>query len=302
MSISKKACLFCGQIAAVAAEDGLYRFSGCRCAPAGFYQIEADCYDEIRAMPFGEKIRTLPLLSGYIRETLELGEAVTVTSGELQSILLSPRIPATLAEKGRKLLGYLRRHAGGPGEPVTMPPLATSFNVTYSPNQQELVFLMEKLREEKLLEREGTVVRLTASGWREAAVPGGGDLPPCFVWLPDDERARGEWEEKLLPKLRQCGYAPALPARREDGSPAGAASSLTTIDTCKLLVVDVTGRHPGAYLAGGYAMGRNIPVIWTAAAGGEPVRHADAGWEEIRPIGWTDTDQLALLLEQRLAQ
>lgn len=46
--------------------------------------------------------------------------------------------------------------------------------MTYSPNLQELVYIIDKLISDQLLIREGMTFKLTETGWNEAAESAGG--------------------------------------------------------------------------------------------------------------------------------
>ncbi|AIQ60828.1 hypothetical protein [Paenibacillus borealis] len=290
----KKHCLFCDQIVPITAEGDYDRYADCSCSPGGFYNLLRDSYETILSFSQQQKREMLYLVSAYIREKTDCGERVTLSAGDLDSIVNSPAIPVTLEDKGNRLLQYLYRHSEGPGEPVVIQPLSSSYNLTYSPNLQELVYLIEKLRSEELLIREGMTFKLTAQGWGEAAaITGGKKIKQCVVLLPNEEELRTEWLEKLLPKIEQYGYLPRVLAQ------ASEEYSLTPIADSKLIIADVTGQSPAVYFAAGYALGLNIPVVWTVKS-----EDADKLWvhlQEIRPLVWDTAEDLVILLQQKLS-
>ncbi|MFD1904140.1 hypothetical protein ACFSQ7_08845 [Paenibacillus rhizoplanae] len=122
---------------------------------------------------------------------------------DLEDIVDAPGIPVTAEDKGDRLLHYLHRHCDVPGEPVVIHPLSRSYNLTYSPNLQELVYIIDRLQNEDLLIREGMNFTLTPLGWEEAvATAGGRTLQKCTVLLPDNEKLQAEWQDKLWSKNR----------------------------------------------------------------------------------------------------
>lgn len=290
----KKQCLFCDQIVPITAEGDYDRYADCSCSPGGFYNLLRDSYQSILSFSQQQKREMLHLVSAYIREKTDCGERVILNAGDLDSIVNSPAIPVTLEDKGNRLLQYLYRHSEGPGQPVVIQPLSSSYNLTYSPNLQELVYIIEKLRSEELLIREGMTFKLTAQGWGEAAaITGGKNIKHCVVLLPNEEELRTEWLEKLLPKIEQYGYLPRVLVQ------AGEEDSLKPIADSKLIIADVTGQSPEVYFAAGYALGLNIPVVWTVKS-----EDADKLWvhlQEIRPLVWDTAEDLGILLQQKLS-
>lgn len=290
----KKHCLFCDQIVPITAEGDYDRYEDCSCSPGGFYSLLRDSYEPILSLSHQQKRDMLHLVSAYIRERTDHGEKVVLRADDLDSIVNSPAIPMTIEDKGNRLLQYLYRHSEGPGEPVVIQPLSSSYNLTYSPNLQELVYIIDKLRSDELLIREGLTFKLTVEGWSEAAATSGGKkLKQCAVLLPGEEDLRTEWQEKLLPKIEQYGYLPRLLAHRSE------TYSLELIANSKLIIADVTGQSPEVYFAAGYATGLSIPVIWTVKS-----CDADKLWvhlQEIRPLVWDTAEDLLVLLQQKLS-
>lgn len=297
MIMNKKYCLFCDDIVSTNPEGDYDRYIGCSCAPDGYYSLLRDSYEPINSLPHQKKRDMLHIVSAYIREMTDRDEKVTLSIDDLESITNAPSIPITIEAKGNRLLQFLYRHTEAPGEPVVIQPLSSSYNLTYSPNLQELVFIIDKLSNEQLLIREGMTFKLTDKGWNEAAASAGGKkLKPCFVLISDDENSNTEWLEKLLPKIEQFGYQPRL--LTHSNTQNSEMYSLELIADSKLIIADLTGQSPEVYFTAGYAFGLNIPVIWT-------VNSSDADnlfvqINDIRPIVWDDAEELAVILQQRL--
>ncbi|MHA6528773.1 hypothetical protein [Paenibacillus sp. BAC0078] len=296
--MNKKHCLFCDEIVPITPEGDYDRYIGCSCSPGGFYSLLRDSYEPINSFPYQKKRDMLHLVSAYIRELTDCDEKVALSAKDMESIANSPKIPVTIEDKGHRLLQYLYRHSEGPGEAVVIHPLSSSYNLTYSPNQQELVYIIEKLRNEQLLIREGLSFKLTEKGWNEAAASTEGkELKPCFVLISDKEELRTEWLEKLLPKIEQCGYLPRLLTHTK--TQTHEKYSLELITDSKLIIADITGQSPEVYFTAGYALGLNIPVIWTVNSSDNDKLFVHTS--VIRPIVWNTAEELAIMLEQRLS-
>lgn len=294
----KKHCLFCDEIVPTKPEGDYDRYLGCSCSPDGFYNLLRDSYESINSFPHQKKRDMLHLVSAYIRELTDCDEKVSLSANDLESIANSPKIPVTIEDKGNRLLQYLYRHSEGPGEPVVIHPLSSSYNLTYSPNLQELVYIIDKLINEQLLIREGMAFKLTEKGWSEAAATAGGKrVKPCSVLISDEEDLRTEWLERLLPKIEQCGYLPRLLTHTKTLNRE--KYSLELIADSKLIIADLTGKSPEVYFAAGYALGLNIPVIWTVNSSDTDKLFERI--EGIRPIVWDTAEELAAVLHQRLS-
>ncbi|WP_339220207.1 hypothetical protein [Paenibacillus sp. FSL H8-0332] len=292
--MQKKHCAFCDQIVPITADGEYDQYIDCSCSPGGSYSLLRDSYESILALSFQQKRDMLHLISGYIREKTDCGEKVILAFSDLEDIVDAPGIPVTAEDKGDRLLHYLHRHCDVPGEPVVIHPLSRSYNLTYSPNLQELVYIIDRLQNEDLLIREGMNFTLTPLGWEEAvATAGGRTLQKCTVLLPDNEKLQAEWQDKLWAKIEQFGYSPRLLASKNE-----AANSLESVADSKLVVADLTGQSAEVYLAAGYALGLNIPVIWTVRS--DEADKLRIHLQEIRPLVWDTAEELTVLLQQKL--
>ncbi|CAM4352484.1 hypothetical protein [Paenibacillus typhae] len=297
--MTKKHCLFCDAIVPIEREGEYDRYLDCSCSPGGFYFLHKDSYDAINALSHAAKRDLLHVVSGYIREKTDCGEHVHLSSGDLDSIAGSPKTPVTIEDKGNRLLQFLYRHSESPGDPVMIHPLSASYNLTYSPNLQELVYIIDKLGSEQLLIREGMNFQLTQQGWNEAAASAGGKkLKPCSVLLSANDELTALWQENLLSTIGQYGYLPSVlthPAANDSGQ-----YPLEQLAESKLIIADLTGRSAGVYFAAGYALGLGIPVIWTVHSSG--AAQLDVQLHDIRPLVWDTAEELAVLIRQRLTK
>ncbi|QAY65991.1 hypothetical protein [Paenibacillus protaetiae] len=287
-----KRCVFCDRIVPVKTRGEYDEYWGCICAPEGSYSLLRDDYDWYNGRDYGDKRTVFPIISAYIRELTDIGQPVQLASDDWDRIVNSGRCPQTVEDKGDKLLHYLYRQTNGQAAPVVMHKLAESYNITYSMNLQELIYIVEQLKEGGLLERAGSTFTLTDKGkLRAEATINGKRLKPCTVLLPDE--LEQEWASEVLPKVHQCGYAPQV----MDMASAEGDSELH-LSSSKLVIAELTGNLPSVYWTAGYAEGLHIPVIWTvhrSAAGS-----ASNGISHIRPIVWEDASQLGALLQQRI--
>lgn len=296
----KKRCLFCDEIVPTKPEGDYDRYIGCSCSPDGSYSLLRDSYESINSLPHPKKRSMLHIVSAYLREQTDRDEAIDLSANDLETIVNAPTIPVTIEDKGIRLLQYLYRHSDRAGESVVIHPLSSNYNLTYSPNLQELVYIIDKLRNEQLIIREGTSFQLTEQGWHEAAASAGGKkLKPCTILIANEENLSIEWQDRILPIIEQYGYLPRLLTHATTGTPDGEQYSQELIADSKLIIADLTGQSPEVYFAAGYALGLSIPVIWSMNS-----RDADTlpvKIKEIRPIVWNSAEELISILQQRLS-
>ncbi|QJC52166.1 hypothetical protein HGI30_11770 [Paenibacillus albicereus] len=290
-----KRCLFCDSPVPVKVGSGpAERFIGCDCAPGADYGMTADQYEVLGSLSYPRQRELFPLASAYIREMTGLGRDVVVTAEEVEALPASPHVPLTVEAKCAKLLAYLRRQCAGPGEPVIVHRLARSFNLTYSQNLQEMVYVIEKLRDEELLERTGSVFSLTPKGWEQAELAAAGGLQKyCVVAGSGDDEADAEWTGYVLPLLQQCGYTPRVLGRDGD---ADGERPLELLARADLVLAELSGDAASACLAGGYALAAGIPLLWTSRQGAA----APPAWTGAAALRWQDAEELSSLLLQRL--
>jgi hypothetical protein len=281
--LETKRCLFCEQTVPIGSTDDCYSFIGCFCAPDGLYQLRKDSYDQFLALPHQTKREVFPILSAYIRDLASSAETAVLAFDDLEAIRQSSRIPASIEEKEALLLKYLRTKATGPNAPVVIRSLASNYNLTYSPNLQEFVYVIEKLREKGWLERVGTTFTLTEEGWKEASsCLNGKRLKSCVIAAPNCEQVRSLWAESIFPRLTGLGYSPRF---ADHTQPESFAES-------KLLIADLTEHDREVYYVSGLAQGAGLPVIWTIKRGNAELADLPLPSDKTRLAVWDTVEEL----------
>jgi len=86
----------------------------------------------------------------------------------------------------------------------------------------------------------------------------------CAMWF--SEKLRPIWTEGIEPAIRDAGYDP----QRIDGVQHNNKIDdeiVAMIRRSRFVVADFTGNRGGVYFEAGFAMGRDIPVVWTIRSG-----------------------------------
>ncbi len=264
----KKQCLFCEEIVVVKQEERNELYIGCLCSPDGMYALQKGSYEVFQSFPYQRKHDWFHLISAFIRENTDQGKKVLLNADEIENIITASQIPVTIEEKGYRLLQYLYMNCKQAGEAVVIHPLSNSYNLTYSPNLQELIYIIDRLSHQQLIIREGSSFMLTEQGWQVAASRSKHRKQKrCIVIVSRQNNEYELWQELFFPMLEQLGYVPSL--WNNWSETLGEDSEEEQFAACNLVIADITILEPEIYLAGGYAMGAGIPVVWTISSGEE---------------------------------
>ena len=125
----------------------------------------------------------------------------------------------------------------------------------------------------------------------------------AFVAMWFDESMEDAYEMGIAPAIRGTGYEPLRIDRKEHNNRID-AQVFTEINRSRFLVADFTkgdsGARGGVYFEAGYALGRNIPVIFTCRASSFRDVHFDT--RQYNHIIWETPDDLMERLAQRIAE
>lgn len=304
MTANQKRCLFCERTVNVRHPEKKsdFLFRQCYCSPDGQYEMSAEDYDQLNSWPHTKKRESFHLISGYIRENTDCGEPVRLTMDIADSIKESPLIPATIEEKKEKCLLFLKRHSSESGEPVQLNHLHEAYHLTYSPNLQEFIYILEEMKTDKLINRMGPTLSLTQKGWEEAlklTIPKGDKT--CFIAIRDDSSGLLEcFQQIIIPQIEKQGIDAVL----ADSSAGKVGGTRRQIAQCDVMIADFTLPHREIYFEAGYAEGRGVPVIYTLHMESEDKAELLLPEEALRSetIVWHSPEELAELLSTRLGK
>ncbi|TVY11390.1 hypothetical protein [Paenibacillus cremeus] len=287
-----KRCLFCNKIVSFQVKDEKEIYTGCCCAPESNYSLTVESYASFASLSLDLSRQAFPIISGYIRNSTVCGEKVDVSFEDLETICNSADIPVTIEEKEYLLLRYLYKQCTGPDEPIHIRPLSEHYNLAYSRNLQEFVYIIERLRDKKWIERSGTTFQLTKDGWDETAARMAKIAPePCVILLHKTSLQQ-IWRDLVPPLLKQYGFH----ARFVETSNLN--ESLELISECKLLVADLSDDTSRGCFAAGYALGIGIHVISTIPYS---LREAlPRLTNQLNTIYWEKTEDLSTALRTTL--
>ncbi len=172
---------------------------------------------------------------------------------------------------------------------------------TYSQNQHEVEFLLDVLAENKMVEvcESGVAFRILYDGYvaidtltRKKESFGKG-----FVAMSFDDTLNEAYTKGFQVGIMNAGYEPVRVDKSEHINRID-DEIIAQIKTADFVVADFTGHKGGVYFEAGYALGLNIPVIWTCRKDNMKDLHFDI--RQYNNIGWENFEELANRLQYRL--
>ena len=213
-----------------------------------------------------------PKLSAWIRERNELGiDIPEINSNSLLEIAKS--IPDyTPSDKQMLFLRNIARKSEYPGDSISLLP-AFDYPLAWASAEEELLYYIRYLVNRGLLAYTGEEPRafgdmtisieVTADGWDylDQSMQRSTELSQVFVAMSFSEPMKAIWEQAIKPAISEAGYK----AYRVDAEPhidRIDAKIIAEIKNSLFIVADVTEQKHGVYFEAGYALGRDVPVIW----------------------------------------
>ena len=293
-------CVICGEQARTYHLKGDSTYQGCpRC---GEFEISRTLITILRkSYPKDHEARAK--LSGWVRKCNMLGEAKVpigeekVNSYKFDEIKAIP-IPGILERANRLLEFVVHRHRQ----------IGESFNrnypaflaVTYSKDKSEVAYLFDFLREEGfIIYLEKGWARITPKGHmryeelhaRQVASTQG------FVAMWFDDSMKDVYEKGFKDGIKNAGYKPIRIDQKEHSNKID-DEIIAEIRRSRFVVADFTGHRGGVYFEAGFALGFNIPVIWTCRKDCFDDLHFDI--RQYNCIVWDKPEDLAERLKKRI--
>ena len=259
-------CPICSNAQATTNErDLIYRMDCQRCGKFTITREARDDWNDHHLRTQSE--RSLANISGWIREHRN----ISIKSDLLDFLknITSPRIK----ERADKLLLAFEKRTEEIGKAIPIPghmPDANDYiGLTWSINLKEVYYLTEKylIEEKRYLEKINTPPKgyvITPMGFSYLdelrQIQHDSMLGFCAMWFNDD--LFPVWTNAIEPAIRNAGYAPKRIDRVEHNNRID-DEIVAMIRRSRFVVADFTGQRGGVYFEAGFALGLDIPVIWT---------------------------------------
>jgi hypothetical protein len=212
-------------------------------------------------------------------------------------LMALPRL--SFGEKRKRLISYIADRSPFPGVKVEFrQPSIEAMLQTFEPSDVDLV--IQDFVDIGLARRMGSnTVGLTGQGLIQAE-EWGRSLTASrqgFVAMWFDNSLTDAWTNGFAPGISRAGYEPVRIDKREHVNKI-CDEVIAEIRRSRFVVADYTGHRGGVYFEAGYAMGREIPTIFTCRKDHMNDLHFDL--RQYNCIDWTSADELGERLQRRI--
>jgi hypothetical protein len=251
-------CEICGHKASL--QSGTFDGLSVDCDRCGPYEITSNALGRGRKLSNRQKA----LVSGWLREQSEIGALHRLYEKDIKRIAQLP-FPA-MAERADRLLQYVERHQERLGDSFTIVSDPAFTAISYARDAQE------RLEVVKFLEWREHIERGNDDGERRITSAGYEYLDQLRQRQPDSSQAFvAMWFSPDLGRVFDDGFSAGIaaagykPVRVDLVEHAGKIDDeiIAQIKRSKFIVADFTGQRGGVYFEAGFALGLNLPVIWT---------------------------------------
>lgn len=286
-------CEICGLDAEIVPSVGDYTHQNCpRC---GKFKLARTAGTLLR-QGVGQEVRTK--LSGWVRDQNRSGTVPIITS-DISKRIASRPLPS-VAERAERLLLEAARDQKRLGSNVTIndPRFVAS---TYSQDQGEVSFLLKLLSEQNLMQSFSLDRNweITPSGYMaiDELTRNPSQSEKGFVAMWFDTGLEPVYENGFQVGVLNAGYEPVRIDRIEHVNRID-DEIIAHIKAAKFVVADFTGHRGGVYFEAGFALGLDIPVIWSCRKDHLDDLHFDI--RQYNCIDWETPEELALRLQRRI--
>lgn len=241
-------------------------------------------------------------LSAWIRNLFELG--VDVPEVNIKCIQdVENSIPEyNPSDKQYLFLRNISRKSQFPGDNVNIFP-EMDYPLAWANEPREVLFYIRFLVERGLLaltgdksdfpsQTDATVsVTVTSAGWEyldkyeQRAI----ELSQAYVAISFSKEMNILWEKAIKPAIQDAGYKACRYENKRQGDKIN-AKIMMDIKNSLFVVAEVSEQKQTVYFESGYAMGRNLPVIWCAQKNVLENVHFEK--KQYNHISWNSPDDL----------
>jgi hypothetical protein len=244
------------------------------------------------------------ILAYLTRSASDAGQPLVITQQALNTLLGSV-VEFPPLEKMDRTLIYVSNQQERPDQGVDIE-LARDFPLVMARDADEFGSYLELLNDRGLIDGLNTVgghfrsTRLTSDGWEQV-----GRIESslrvsnqAFVAMWFDQSLDETWENGFKPALMPTGFRPYRVGQDSHNEKID-DRIIAEIRRSGIVVADVTGHRPGVYFEAGFAMGLNIPVVWTCRVSDIQDAHFDT--RQYNHVVWESPEDLKNKLAYRIA-
>jgi len=245
-------------------------------------------------------------LKGYKPITISFEEIKEETPHLKTPIITLSKIlkdfPTQVSERLDRSLVNLANLSAFPGEQIRVAGNDSQLFFPETNSVEEVFFMMKQLISEELISGNAgypSYITVTAKGWNRVA-----ELEKtttnnnqAFVAMWFNPQTDSIYENAIKKSIKDNGFTPIRIDRVEHNNKID-DEIIANIKKSKFVIADFTGQRGGVYFEAGYAMGRDIPVIWTCREDDLENLHFDT--RQYSHIVWKDEKDLYKKLDNRI--
>lgn len=215
-----------------------------------------------------------PKISGWIRNLQELGMDIPEINANTFKEIDQSLPDYNPSDKQYLFLRNISRKSKYPGDSVSIMPVL-DYPLAWASAPEEILFYIRFLVERNLLAWTGDRVDSLVSGNDSVAVaisPYGWEyldqyeqraieLSQAYVAMSYSQPMKAMWEKAIKPAINEAGYK-ACSVDLEKQADKINAKIIMEIRNSLFVIAEVTDNQRVVYFEAGYAIGRNLPVIW----------------------------------------
>jgi hypothetical protein len=245
---------------------------------------------------FGERF----YYSGILRNRFEEGIKTEIHKNNIKKLPDSVFIPENPIQTIDHLLKVISKEAKRPSEKIYFD-RRTDFPLLFAKNQDEFEFYLNNAVQQGLVvppqhSDDGHMLSLT--GWqRLEQLQTDLNNNQAFVAMWFDESLNELWRNGFKEGLEECGLQP-IRIDLEEHNEKICDKIIAEIRNSRILVADFTGQRGGVYFEAGFAMGLDMPVIWTCRSNDIDNVHSDT--RQYNHIVWEGYGDLKTKLINRV--
>lgn len=293
-------------------------------SPRAGGKYEFDTYTAVADLSDNTKVK----LSNWIVEQNRFGAIPLITSETLPKVGSWPELSVFgRADQLLRLLAKITKHIGDsinyrenaidvnrlvfidqPDELKNYPNYMHYLNMLASSgsvNSSEIYFLGGYLVDQGWVKRpeNARLLIVTPKGYARLSELDGANPESAqgFVAMWFDDSISDAYEKGIEPAIRESGYLPMRIDKKEHINKID-DEIIAEIRRSRFIVADFTSEKDkprgGVYFEAGFAMGLNIPVIWTCSHELIDELHFDT--QQFNHIAWKDADDLRTQLKNRI--
>ncbi len=238
--------------------------------------------------------------SGILRNRFDEGIITEIHSNNIEMLPDSTFIPDNPIQTIDHLLKIISKKARRPSEKIYFD-RRTDFPLLFAKSPDEFEFYLDNAV------NHGFVVppqnfddghMLSLEGWqRLEQLQTDVNNKKAFVAMWFDKSLDDLWEKGFKEGLNECGLQPVR-IDSEEHNEKICDRIISEIRNSKILVADFTGQRGGVYFEAGFAMGLDMPVIWTCRSDDIDNVHFDT--RQYNHIVWEDYHDLKTKLVNRV--